>query len=336
MDKLTDQSLYDTGAVPPPTNSVGFATNDAPVTTMPCGHVDSTNFLSQLTHTGFTVRMPLPFLADTGPVPIFAFRIDPLAWVPAARDLAGSIDKETNLFSKIKNTQWLNCIPFNGSKVILNGCESPQSLFARAARFRRYNMTYAIRFSYQFSGTGLFMVVPYKGLPHNQLPLEANYEGGPLVAARMFNSYAIADGSRTREIKFNVPWEFPYKYKDLVLDLYCRNSSNVANRYPMYQENWFVVFARGSFVAPDNLSYIDMMIDHALTDYEYVTPFLCHPGMFRGSNPVLYKVDNEGTKGRLYFEYTDGDIRPILPPEFSEEADQEEEPGARQEAMKVE
>lgn len=319
MDPLTDQTLYQAGSVPPPTNSVGAATNDQTPTTTPCGHINSMNFLSQITHTGYTVRMKLPFLADTGPTPIFAFKVDPICFIPRARDVKidvqptkDDVNYYGNLSEEVRNQ--FNVITYNGARCILNGCESPQSLFARACRFRRYNMIYALRFSYQFSGTGLFAVVPFKGIPRGVIPLRNQTEGGTFVSANMFNSYALADGSRTREIKFSYPWEFPFKYRDLMLEQHLVTDDSI--NYPFYPDNWFVLFARGSFVAPANVEYIDIMIDHALTDHEFITPLYCHPGMYKAQNPVSYVTAKDGKPVRKYCAYINyGEERPEPEPE---------------------
>lgn len=125
-----------------------------------------------------------------------------------------------------------------------------------------------------------------------------------MVSAAMFNSYALADGSRTREIKFTYPWEFPFKYKDLNLDLHLtRPGGTSPDWFPMYPENWFVVFARGSFIAPDNLSYIDIMIDHALGDYEFIEPYICHNGMFLANLPSITK-DGISKRYTGYYAWT--------------------------------
>lgn len=275
--------------------------NNTPNTT-PSGHINSSNFLSQLTHTGYTIRMKLPFLADKGPSPIFAFKVDPIAYVPFNKYAwypEKSETKDVNTFDKLtpKVVKQLSCITYNDAICRFDGVESPQSRFARAARFRRYNMVYSLRFSYQFSGTGLFAVIPLKALPYNTVPLANQVIGGPTVSANMFNSYALADGSKTREIKFSFPWEYPFKYKDLNLDLALADPESVQT-YPFYPENWFILYARGSFVAPDNVQYIDIMVDHALTDYEFIEPYYPHQGMFLARPPIITSDDKS-----VYFAY---------------------------------
>lgn len=288
MSTLENQTLYETGSVAPPDMSVDAPTGSQTPNTTPSGHINSSNFLSQMTHTGYTVRMNLPVVADEGPTPIFAFKVDPIALIPNVTSHEGE-DGKVNVYDKLSDAIKgnLSCVTFNGSICHLDGVESPQSRFARAVRFRRFNMVYSLRFSYQFAGTGLFAVVPVKGLPFNQIPLRDQVFGGPLVSAAMFNSYALADGSRTREIKFTCPWEYPFKYRDLYMDIALAGDNSASDTFPTYPQNWFVVFARGSFVAPDNLSFIDIMVDHAMTDFELLTPLLCHEGMFLTRSPIV-------------------------------------------------
>lgn len=258
-------------------------------TNVPTHHVSSDTFLQNLTHTGYVVNVKLPIETDAGPVPLFAYRVSPQTWCYDVRahnndypQAASSTTTDTNYIGKWAADEtihaMINVRPFANSTVSVVGCESPQSLMSKLYRFNRVDMVYALRFQGEYTGSGLIQVVPVKGVPRGHIPFATSILGGSFASGSMNNSYALADYSKSREMKFVYPYEYNTEYQDFVMD--CRNydafvggGTSWDRAYHWQMDNWFVVLARGPFRST-NTQEISLYIDHAFSKHQLHTPLL--------------------------------------------------------------
>lgn len=309
--------------------------NDVPLiglnntTNVPVNHSNSDTFLQNMVHTGFQVRIPLPIAADAGPVPLFAYRVSPVTWFPDVRNSpqyphATAIDNTNYLTQDTVGKQWmakynsmLNVVPYNDVEVHIVGTESPHSIMTKLFRFHRVDMVYSLRFGNSYTSSGIIMVVPVKTMPRGVLPFVDAASGGATASAAMNNSLVLADLSKSREIKFVYPYEYPIEYQDFTSDyIFSKQyasqvAPNASNRY----DNWFVVMARGTLTATDNVSHLDMYIDHAFSKFSLHTPLV--PWGFASREIVPIYLVPGNSQNVLYSSYKYVDMpsyNPVTPP----------------------
>lgn len=295
--ELTNQNPCGTGSGPDSNQPQPFAQ-----TSTPEANLNSDTFLQNMTHTGWQVRMTLPVAADTGPKPIFAWRVSPIVNVPDVRtnwqgypktqDVVVDIDYTMDYAETVRN-RWNGRIYSNtadGVTMLASGTESPQSIMTKMHRFHRVDMVYALRFQNSYAGSGIFIVVPVKHVPRGVVPMMDTSVGGPTVAAMMNNSCVMADSSKSREIKFTYPYEYNTEFQDYFRDMYdsyVPKKDQPAPDRDVNFDNWFVVYARGNFESADNTSHIDIFIDHSFGQYQLHTPTCVISPMLRPILPIM-------------------------------------------------
>lgn len=282
------------------------------VTNTPISTTNSGTFLQNLTHTGWTVRVPLPLGADFGPVPLFAYRVSPICTIPNLRcgdkwPVFNPGEDENVLYRCMDHDDLytLNVRVYNDCVAYATGVESPQSLFTKLFKFHRADMVYNLRFSGNYNGSGLIQIVPMKHLPRGTVPLATSLLGGQAASGMMNNSNVIADFTKSREIKFVYPYEYDTEFQDFSRDIYLKDGYSPYKSYPSSEcvdkDNWFVVMARGSFSSATQ-QHFDVYIDHALAQYDVQIPMMPYLGCI--VPPITYSVVSDAAdETKQYFKY---------------------------------
>lgn len=288
-------------------------------------HVDATNtslkhhpsgpsselmdVLGQTVPTGYMFRIPLPFGAENGPVPLFSFRWGLDIFVP-------NIKKWTRYFTSNNEPadgyNWLS-VPEENTQVLprgysgapsrnvemhFNGPQCLPALISLLYRLQRYDLKYSLRFNGNYAGSGLFMVTTSKGVPRWAGQVSGSkvtfpnmlFSGGPQMGASMANSSVLADTSKSREISFFYPYEFPFEFIDIYEDLttnltFTATADNVLNTAQV--DNYFIVSARNTIATPDNTTHIDIFVDISVVNPVFRVPMLPFLGMFKAWLPAF-------------------------------------------------
>lgn len=299
------------------------------VSSTPLNEIDSSTFLQQQTFTGMQFDVPLPFGAVNGFQPMFAIRVDPVIRTPHIYNYGANLGRVMTAIAD--NTNLVSILPrngsaesyfafelqpfrlFNGTKMRFTGPEPPQSIFTRMFRFNRIDFVYTVRIVSTYTGGGILMAVPVKGVPRGTTPFTV--AGTPQITANanQFNSNLQVDLSRSRQFRFVYPYEYPTEYQDLtedharwyayVPDLSDTNARNNAKGIPQF-DNWFVIGTRGSIITPTNADKLTFYIDYSFSQYDLNTPIL---PIWRAIQPTI-PILTDGTN-TAFFEYTEQNFR---------------------------
>lgn len=273
----------------------------------PCELMD---ILGQMVHTGYMFRVPLPFGAENGPVPLFAFRWGPDVFIPNikmwTRYLSNN-NEPADGFNWLSDPAETNQVfprgysgtPTKNVEMHFNGSQPVHSLFALLYRLNRMDIQYSLRMNGNYAGSGLILVTTAKGIPRWAGQISGSqttfpntlFSGGPQIGASMQNSSVQLDSSKGREISFFYPYEFPYEFNDVVEDLlYDKQYSDDVATNPVNTslvDNYFIVSARNTLAAPDNTSHIDIYVDFRFVNPVFRIPLLPYLGLFKAWIPAM-------------------------------------------------
>lgn len=297
-------------------------------TVTPSSDLRAEDGLSTYAPTGYQVRMKMPFGAENGPVPIFMYRVSPIAIIPDIRTsnyypiptaYAPAIAGDTNWGNQYMNASIqsnkpgrLNCIPLNGSEVTITGCMSMLTTMALLHRRHRVQMDYRITMTGSFIGSGALTVVPYFNIPDGQLPFDRGVaaNAGPELAAAMSTVNMGADFSKDRNLEISFPYVNNTEYCDVRNEMFRMN----ANSGLTATDNWFVVFARGTFDTSDNIPYITFFIDHRANTFDFQQQLLPFQFAVDGVVPTMPFYDKDSKVRTLYFRYDETPIPRVTVP----------------------
>lgn len=265
------------------------------VTSTPCKHVSSDTFLQQQVFTGYQVKVPLPFGAEHGFEPMFAFRVQALMNTPHiyadAANLAdfyssdGDVSYATSLEQVDKDMMPIRL--YGACTATVTGPEPPQSIFARCYRYNRLDIVYTLRIVSTYTGGGIMMVVPVKGVPRGSGPLVSGSLAQIVANGMQFNSNIQCDLSKSRQMRFVYPYEYPTEFQDMQEDMYdtdAYSNPSGGSVMPRSLDNWFLVGTRGSIITPTNADSLTFYIDYAFSSHQLLTPLL---PSFRTVYPVV-------------------------------------------------
>lgn len=320
-DQLTNLSA--TPLVEEPTLTTGV------VSSTPLNNIQSSTFLQEQVYTGMQFTVKLPFGAVNGFQPMFAIRVSPIVMTPHiynfGDNLADCLDKIatnrnlTELLPRnasresIMGFEGQNFRVYNGTTMRFTGPEPPQSAITRCFRFNRVDIVYTIRLVSTYTGGGILMVVPVKGVLRGTSPF--TIAGTPQITANanQVNSNLQLDLSRSRQFRFVYPYEYPTEYQDFNEDLYrwpSYNANTSENFSKLEQvgiaqyDNWFVVGTRGSIISPSNAETLTFYVDYAFGQHDLNTPMF---PTWRALQPVV-PILSDGTN-TAFFEYSQGQFR---------------------------
>lgn len=257
------------------------------VTSTPTKHIDSTTFLQQQVFTGFQFNVPLPMGAVNGFEPMFAVRVQPVMRIPHINAVGSNLDNflrsdgDYNYSAELtQNDRDMLPVRTYGSVTSkITGPEPPQSVFARSYRYNRCDIVYTLRIVSTYTGGGIIMAVPFKGLPRGSSPI--SYKGLAQIISNgmLVNSNVQCDLSKSRQMRFVYPYEYPTEFQDICEDTYFKEQYTVTSAYegPKNLDNWFIVGTRGSIITPTNADSLTFYLDYAFSSHQLMTPLLPCP-----------------------------------------------------------
>lgn len=309
---LHDQTI---GTIPTPVVDANTPTIGS-VTSTPSGNINSQTFLQESVFTGMQFNVPLPFGAVNGFQPMFAIRVDPLTHTPNFVQDADTFtflntltaDRNMRNTLTIPQFQQIPARLYNGTTMRITGPEPPISCITKMYRFCRADMVYNIRIVSTYTGGGILLVVPVKGIPRGTSPMQIGGLNQITANGMLVNSNLQCDLSKSRQLRFVYPYEYPTEYWDisenLAKSIEYDASSNSDNRARFSQfENWFVVGTRGNIISPTNAESLTFYVDYAFGQYSLHTPILPCVDAFYPSMSIW----SNGTSS-AYYEFTEDDF----------------------------
>lgn len=273
------------------------------VTSTPSKNISSETFLQQQVFTGYQVKVPLPFGAEHGFEPMFAFRVQGFMNTPHiyadASNLtefyksSGDVNYATSLPQADKDKMPIR--PYGACTATITGPEPPQSIFTRSYRYNRLDIVYTLRIVSTYTGGGILMIVPVKGVPRGSGPLVSGSLAQVVANGMQFNSNIQCDLSKSRQMRFVYPYEYPTEFQDFQEDMFdetAYTTYTVKSSMPRAFDNWFLVGTRGSIITPTNADSLTFYVDYAFASHQLLTPLL---PSFRTVYPVVPLI-TDGTK----------------------------------------